>query len=44
MPIAPLQELAAIKAQAEELKYRLDEANGLYRAMAETLEGLGIPI
>ncbi len=43
-PGAPLQELAAIKAQAEELKYRLDEANGLYRAMAETLVGLGIPI
>ena len=36
-------ELEAVQAQAEELRFKLEEANGLYAAMVETLRGMGIP-
>jgi hypothetical protein len=37
-------ELEAVRLQAEELRLKLDEANCLYRVMAETLDSFGIPI
>ena len=37
-------ELEAVRLQAMELKSKLDEANGLYRVMAETLDGFGIQV
>jgi len=36
--------LEAARAQADQLKDKLDEANALYRALAETLHGIGVPI
>jgi len=43
-PLASADELEAARVQAEELKYKLDEADSLYRIMAETLEGAGVQI
>ena len=37
-------ELEAVRLRAEELKLKLDEANGLYRLMVETLDGFGIQL
>jgi uncharacterized coiled-coil DUF342 family protein len=37
-------ELETVRRQAQELKSKLDEANFLYRLMAETLDGSGIQI
>lgn len=42
--LVPAHELEAVRVQAEELKYKLDEAEYLYRMVAQTLDGIGIQI
>jgi chromosome segregation ATPase len=43
-PLTPPNELEAARVHAAELKFKLDQAERLYRAMAETLEGIGIRV
>jgi chromosome segregation ATPase len=43
-PVASTDQLEAARVQAEELKFKLEQAEYLYRMMAETLDGIGIHI
>ncbi len=42
--LAPSDQVETVRAQAAQLKLKLDEANELFRAIAESLDGMGIPV